>query len=301
MRAVIRFVLSVTVAGPLLLGATNALALATERIGNKPVTGPEYEEWPYLLSVLNDTHRVYRVWCNGQETFSFQGDAEALNEALQRFALVRMPTHEVVLLPGPAFTQGLDGQSTFAADWSVSFGCGLLGILAHGKAAVFCNKDPVITVRIGGGNIDLAKVRIPRGFTVLEMAGLEKKYIQAMRGNDIVRSLGAEFLAHLDPSSAQSLNTITNLLADTNQEVRLDAIVVLKWFGARAGSAITLIRKVAEASTDRRLKEQAAETITAIKASKAHPAQVKWRNTVLEEISRFRKSLTNAPPAGVTQ
>src|SRR5205085_315992 len=77
---------------------TSASALGTETFCNEEC----YQEWPNVTSVINNTNRVYQYWVNGGEEFFFQGSTEALNEALQRFALVRADVHEIILLPGPA-------------------------------------------------------------------------------------------------------------------------------------------------------------------------------------------------------
>ena len=96
--------LALFAATSLLLAAcpTGTPALGTETFGNKTLSEQAYQEWPNLIAVINDTNRVYQSWVNGGEQFFFQGNTEALNRALQQFALVPADVREVVFLPGPA-------------------------------------------------------------------------------------------------------------------------------------------------------------------------------------------------------
>ena len=156
-------------------GGTSALALGTEEFGNRPVPERDYTEWPNLLRVLNDPHRVYHYWVNGGEGFYFQGPAEALNQALRWFALVRMEPREAVLLPGPASGASLTGGRTYSYDWCVSLNGGISRMMTRGKGSLIWNKDPVLTIFIGGGNIELDKVRIPKGVTLHELSDLRNR------------------------------------------------------------------------------------------------------------------------------
>jgi hypothetical protein len=272
----------------------SAPALGTETFGSRLLQEPAYEEWPNLTSVINLTNRIYQRWVNGGESFFFQGNTEALNEALRRFALIQMDVREVILLPGPANVYSLMREKQFDYDWSLELNSGISSrMMSRGKGGLIWRKDPVLTVFVGGENIVLDKIHVPKGVTVLEMSDLLRRYTQAVQeSEDIhVRGWGACELARLDPFSTASVGAVARLLEDTNEWVRLNAAFALKIFGKTAASALPSLRRTAETSI-KYLKEQAQATIAAIEAAPdMPPAEQKKRARILEEISAFRKVL----------
>jgi hypothetical protein len=270
----------------------SAPALGTETFGSRPLEEESYKEWPNLASVINVTNRIYQRWVNGGESFFFQGNTEALNESLQRFALVRTDVREVILLPGPANVSSLMREKQFDYDWSLKLNAGISRMMSRGKGGLIWSKDPVLTVFVGGGNILLEKIRIPKGVNVLEISDLLRRYTRAVQeSEDIhVRGWGAYQLAQLDPFSTASVGTVARLLQDTNEWVQLNAVIALKIFGKTAAFSVPTVRRTAQTS-NKDLKEQAQTTIAAIEAATDTPAAKKQRDRILEEISAFLKIL----------
>src|SRR6516162_10429648 len=96
-------VAGVIVVGLLLALPATALALATETFGNAPaVKQPDWAEG--VLDVVNLKSRVYSQWVNGNENFFYRGDAQALNEALRKYAAVKADVRQLILLPGSGKT-----------------------------------------------------------------------------------------------------------------------------------------------------------------------------------------------------
>jgi hypothetical protein len=271
----------------------SAPALGTETFGHKTLNEQAYQEWPNLTAVINDTNRVYQYWVNGGEQFFFQGSTEALNRALQQFALVRADVREVVLLPGPANVSSLMRDRKFDYDWSLKINTGISRMMARGKGGLIWSKDPMLTVFIGGGNTVLDQIHVPKGLSVLEMSDLRKRYTQAIRESDEidVRGWGACALARLDPSSAASLATVSRLLEDTNEWVRLNAVTALESFGKAATSSVPLLRQIA-ATSKADLRQRTEKAIAAIEAARDTTAADNVRSNILERISLFRKSLS---------
>ncbi len=75
------------------------------------------------LTLANLKQRFYWYEVNGNPTFFYRGDAESLNEALQKFAAV--PKGEVVFLPGCGHGHSLGGEKAFDFDWWFNFPAGL--------------------------------------------------------------------------------------------------------------------------------------------------------------------------------
>ena len=122
------YVLCIATLAP--LTANRAWGLATEVSGNKKLSPGNYESWPGLAEVVNDPHRVYQRWVNGNEDCYYQGDTKALNAAMQKFSKAKLDIHQVVLLPGPNEAKCLDGDK-IACDWRLHILGGIAGAMAQ--------------------------------------------------------------------------------------------------------------------------------------------------------------------------
>jgi hypothetical protein len=115
----------------------SVLALGTETFGNAPVVRqPEWSDG--VLEVVNLKSRVYSVWVNGNEQFFYRGNAEALNEALRKFAGIASDVHEVIILPGTGKTRSFRGEK-IDFDWQLHVPSGIY-------KAVTKKKDIVLTI-----------------------------------------------------------------------------------------------------------------------------------------------------------
>lgn len=268
----------------------NVPGLGFETFGNKPIKDP-YGEWPGLLSVINDPHRVYHYWVNGGQGFYFEGDTEALNQALERFARVEANTLEVAILPGPARETSLQRQREFKYDWSLRVNSGIAAYRARGEGGLVWNKDPMLTVYVGGGGaIALQNLRIPPGISVLQLKDLRERHVKAIReSNDVhVRGWGAGSLARLDHFSNESLGAISGLLQDTNDWVRLNAVGALTAFGKKAVYYLPALRQMAEIPHEY-LQKAAKSAAESIGAANEDPAdELQW-NDLVQKIAIFQE------------
>src|SRR5262245_47691959 len=124
---------------------TLALALATESFGNAPVVRqPDWADG--VLEVVNLKSRVYSVWVNGNESFYYHGNADAINDALQKYAAIAGGAHEVILLPGAGQGRSFNGKQ-IDFDWQLHVPSGIY-------KAVFKKTDPVLTIYIRGVGSD---------------------------------------------------------------------------------------------------------------------------------------------------
>jgi hypothetical protein len=113
-------------------------ALATEHHGNDPVPPGFVDLGPEALALANLKTRFYWFEVNGDPTFYYQGQSDALNEALQKFAALPGDAREVVLLPGAGEGSSLTGDKHFAYDWRV-----------HTPAGLTLGGPPTMTVHVG--------------------------------------------------------------------------------------------------------------------------------------------------------
>ncbi|HEV3145950.1 MAG TPA: hypothetical protein VGZ47_18840 [Gemmataceae bacterium] len=143
----------------------NALGWATETKGNEPFSERNYDGWKGIMPVVNDKARVYHNWANGNEHFFYKGTTKELNAALTQFARVEARNRFVVLRPGPGTQKSFD-KSSIPFNWELH----LLGGIASTRASdktddLYWYREPVLTVYVGG-DIDLAKIEIPKGVTL---------------------------------------------------------------------------------------------------------------------------------------
>ena len=153
------------------LSAQKAFALATEEIGNEPLSEQNYVEWKGIMPIVNDKARVYQVWVNGNENFYFKGTIKPLNAALAAFAKVEVKNHVVVLRPGPVERRASRDKTPIQFNWELH----VIGGIAASRATddiedLEWQKDPVLTIYIGG-DIDLDKLKIPKGVTLRAAPG----------------------------------------------------------------------------------------------------------------------------------
>jgi hypothetical protein len=110
------------------------LALGMETFGNAPaVKQPDWAEG--VLDVVNLKSRVYSQWVNGNENFFYRGDAQALNEALRKYAAVKADVRQVILLPGSGKTQTFAGKA-LGFDWQLHVPSGIYKAMSKRTHAV---------------------------------------------------------------------------------------------------------------------------------------------------------------------
>lgn len=111
-----------------------ALALGEEAFGNAPRT--KQPEWAVgILEVVNLRSRVYTQWVNGNESFYYKGDANALNEAIVKFAAVKDDQRRLVLLPGAGKTRSFGGKE-IEFTWQLHVPSGIYRAVSREKHAV---------------------------------------------------------------------------------------------------------------------------------------------------------------------
>ncbi|MEX2176627.1 MAG: hypothetical protein WD872_19835 [Pirellulaceae bacterium] len=156
-----------------ILPAQNAWALGTEEFGNQPLSPANYTQWPGIVPLVNDAARVYQNWVNGNEHFYYRGTTKQLNAAVAHFAKVEMDKHVVVLRPGPGVAPSFHERKT-PFNWSLHVIGGIAQARPAGPGEEFdWPKHPLLTIYTGG-DIDLAKLEIPAGVSVVAHPADEK-------------------------------------------------------------------------------------------------------------------------------
>jgi hypothetical protein len=253
--------------GILALAATRAWGAGEEQIGNDPLNAASYTQWKGLIDVVNDPHRVYYSWVNGNENFYFAGDTQKLNTALQKFAAADVEVKEVVLRPGPGETQSFDQARKFPFQWHLQIFGGIAAhLITRDQGDQVWNKHPRLTVYVGG-DIDLAKLEVPKGLTLLSSDDASARARKGIESKDkTVRGWSAGVIAHHDPFATENLAAIEKLLTDEDDWVRLNAAGAVALYGAKAKSALPELRACL-ARDDEGLKQRAKESIAAIEAA----------------------------------
>jgi hypothetical protein len=109
----------------LVVPTSQALGLATEHFGNDPVPPGFIELGQAGLDLANLPSRFYWNEVNGNPTFFYRGDADALNAALKKFGALPGDARELILVPGPGEGHTLGGEKRIGYDWWVNLPAGL--------------------------------------------------------------------------------------------------------------------------------------------------------------------------------
>jgi len=277
---------------PLIVGgaARRASAMATETVGNTPLSPLNYTDWKGIVPVINHKSRVYQIWVNGNEHFYYRSDARTLNAALKEFAKVQTDCRVVVLRPGPASCETF-GKKRIPYDWNLHIVGGIARhVHAQGDPDVW-DMYPTITVYIGEGNVQLDELQIPKGLTVLDVADLRARYRRALQSADKEsRGYAAYYLAEVDPDHPEIVPAIAPLLEDGDVWVRLMSAGALGKLGASATPALPVLERGLD-DKEKRVRERFAEVIAQIENAKADPEAAKRRQEAVARIARFVKAL----------
>ncbi|HQM99556.1 MAG TPA: hypothetical protein PLL36_00685 [Candidatus Hydrogenedentes bacterium] len=259
----------------------SAWPMGEETFGNKPLGDGNYTDWPGIMPLINDEHRVYSNWCNGNEYFYYLGDTETLNQFLALFAALESPAHEVTFRPGPGRAQSFHNDRPIPIDWQMHLVGGIVAQMIdfEGTADVW-DMPPTLTVYLTEkGRIQLDKVTLPEKVTVLQMADLRDKYRKALQSDhprmhaDTVTKLAAE-----DNLNIENIPLIAGVLKDNDVYARICAVVSLGRFGALAKSALPELQE-ASRSEDHQVSACAKESIKKITNAP----------DLTDDIERFRK------------
>lgn len=273
------------------LAPTKSFALGTEEFGDSELSAANYAEWPGLFELASDKCRVYSNWVNGHENFYFASNADQLNEALKKFAAIKVDKHEVLIRPGPGKAHSFNSERILDCNWNVEVYGGISKhIVGLEKGTSIWSADPTMTIWIDG-DIDLAKIKIPKGVSAI---GVNEKAARARAGLDskdqTVRGWGSSVLAEMNPYDPKNVAAVEKLLKDDVNWVRLCAAGTIQQYGALARPAIGLLKEC-EKSDDEQLKARATEAIAAIEAANEDPAAAKAYDEAVKKIAQFKEGL----------
>ena len=183
------------VAGLLMVVRTNALIVS----GTGSPT--ETNGWPEGAAAVSDLKSFVGWWegppfGGGEWHVQFRGDAEALNQALTNFAAIKSPTLDLVVHDGPKHDQflELDKQSqpntNSRVDWELVIWVPeswnqRYNSTNEASQRFYANDPnlhkpvpaPELDIYIGGGNVDLEKIRIPSNLHVRDERAEHSKKI----------------------------------------------------------------------------------------------------------------------------
>ena len=214
-------------------------------LGNEPFKDHNYKDWPNVMPVINDTHRVGHVWVNGNEHFYFAGDTGALNAALKNFATIRADKLVVVLRPAPGIAKTFFSEKPIEFNWNLHLLGGISKHMAKEELARnIWDPNPYMHVYVGDA-IQLDAVEIPSGVVVVEIADLQNRYVRCLSSSDrTVRGWSCSEIARLDPYYAESMEKVAAKLHDDDDWVKLNAAGALSLFTGVPRDAIEKLEAV---------------------------------------------------------
>lgn len=266
-------------------------ALAKEDFGNKLLNAANFKEWPGIMPVVNDAHRVYHTWMNGNEHCYFRGDTKALNAALKHFAATPEKVHEVILLPGPAESPSIQQEKPIAYNWSLHLVGGIEKAIAKKSPDPwFWDQHPVLTVYVGDA-IRLDQLQIPPGVKVREQSDLEHRFLKGLSSTDpTVKGLSMGGLAVLNPYSERNMQAIAKILDDPNSWFRVNAARMLAKFGRLARPALPALREALK-TEDGMLRARVEDTIQEIEEAPDRSEAARQHKATREQIHAYCEGL----------
>ncbi len=268
---------------------TKAFALGEEGFGNKPFSNANYKDWPGVLPVLNHKGRVYHRWVNGNEDFYFQGDAGALNEALENFANVESDNKRVVILADAGNTKSFDGKREFPYDWKVHLCGGIARAFStrHNDPPIH-DLGPTLTIRVGG-KVKLQDIRVPATLQLESIDDLRDRYYLGLKkGDNQVSGYAAVYLSEVDPHSPKSADRIGALVKSGTNEwtlrCALSSLARMKTVSKEVKTTVSSFE-----TTDDNVQKDLDKAITALSDLEVSKDTDKARVKSEKEISDFVK------------
>jgi hypothetical protein len=290
----------VCVVTTLWLAAPAAHGLSEESWGNDPLPAAVFGDWPAILPVVNHRSRVYLVAGGAGPRQSYwlyyRGNADALNAALRAFANAGGQTL-VVIRQGPAEVLSLQNRKA-PYDWSVNLVSGPPTQRKFSKDERHVDWDlwPTLTIR-PGVNIELDKIQVPPGVTVLHTADLLEHHRKRLKETGkYTRADAARELADIDPYSEQDARAIAGML-DTEDESQMigSAADALGRFGARARFALPKLRGLLNHGHEH-VRERVAKVIETIEGAKEDAEAAESHHEMMQRIEQFVQGLKDDAP-----
>ena len=198
------------------------------------------------MPVVNDVHRVYHSWVNGNEHFYFAGDTVALNAAIKNFAAIKADRVTIVLHPCPGKANSFNNKQSFAFNWSLHLLGGISRIMAkQDLGSNIWDPSPNLHVYVGDA-IKLDQIEISKVVELLEISDLQKRYAKCLNSKDsTVAGWSCGHIAELDPYNAESMRQIATKL-DDDDWVKLNAVdlrsiyaaILDDWLGVNSSTVL---------------------------------------------------------------
>jgi hypothetical protein len=269
--------------------------LGWESFGNKPFADVRnYADWPNVLPVINDTHRVYHSWVNGNEHFYFAGNTAALSDALKSFAAIQADGLTIVLRPGPGTGGSFNNEKSFTFNWMLHLQGGISRHMSREELGInIWDPSPFLHVYVGDA-IKLDEIEIPKGVAVLEIADLQARYAKCLASGDrTVRGWSCSHIARLDSYNAESMRQVADKLDDDDNWVKLNAAGALSLFTGLADEVIQQLQAVK--TDDEQLQMRIAKSIEVLQNAQLDEAARREHQQQLESIHAFIVTFRQGP------
>lgn len=275
----------------------SAMDEGLDATGNQPLEAKHFTHWDGMMPVINDSHRVYYYrWGRGRSAFSFQGDTDDLNVALQNFSRIKSKRLDVVLKPAPGKTTTFH-KKPVSLNWQLDLPN--RWILKLDRPAdpshLVWNNRPVLTVYVGD-EIRLDQIAFPKNVRVVQVAELQKRFAKALQPETPyhITGIAADNISALDRFDAKAMRRVVGMLSHEKLAVRNHAARAVARFGATAKPAIEQIRTAIEAHE---FTEPVAKSLVEqIESAQADPEAKKTHDRALAEISATIDRLESAAP-----
>ena len=165
--------------------ASTCFAARMSVFGNRELSPSNYTDWPGIDKAINDKSRVFQVWVNGNESFSYSGNTDALNRVLEKFGKTDVPKLTVFIRPAIGETVQSDEESSekIPVDWKLQVVGGIVrSSITQRELHHVWHMEPTLTIFVSD-RLKLDAIKIPAHINVI---GLEDERRRLQKAQEIL-------------------------------------------------------------------------------------------------------------------
>lgn len=261
-------------------------ALGEFTCGNRPLNAANYTKWAGIINVINNSHRVYHSWVNGNEDSWFSGTTDDINSAMDEYWRSELESYQIILLPNPGPIATCDSVKV-KCNWRLHVMGGITAAYFKREkdSSNVYDLNPTLYVYVDDAS-QLKSLRFPSGALLLSPADIRERCLKGVKeGSNTTRGYAASLLASIDSHTPESARIIAGLLDAKDANLSAMAIYSLSQFGANAQGQLETLQKHKPENDNN--SKQLAELLKSIKEAKPRAEADQKTRELVAQIDKF--------------